>query len=60
MVSSRKLRSVVKTNTLPGAPAGEYEVIQFQTVFAKRRDAVETVVVAHEGSGWKVNGYFIK
>jgi len=51
---------VVKTNTLPGAPAGEYEVIQFQTVFAKRRDAVETVVVAHEGSGWKVNGYFIK
>src|SRR5437763_1552858 len=33
-VSSRALKSVTKSKSLPGAPDGEYEVVEFQTSFA--------------------------
>ena len=59
-VVTRSLKTVTKTNSLPGAPDGEYEVVQFQTTFAKKRDATETVILAKETSGWKVDGYFIR
>lgn len=59
-VSSRTLLRDTRTSTLPGAPAGDYEVLQFRTVFAHRSDAIETVVLSHESAGWKVNGYFVK
>ncbi|NIJ07821.1 DNA-binding CsgD family transcriptional regulator [Sphingomonas vulcanisoli] len=57
---SRMLQTETKTDALPGAPKGEYDVIQFQTNFAQKRDAVETVILTREGSVWKVNGYFIR
>lgn len=60
VVTSRSLKSVSSSNSLPGAPSGEYKIIQFATVFANKPDAVETVVLAHEGSAWRVNGYFIR
>jgi DNA-binding CsgD family transcriptional regulator len=59
-VASRSLKSVSSASSLPGAPAGEYKIVQFATVFANRPDAVETLILAHEGSAWKVNGYFIR
>jgi Protein of unknown function (DUF4019) len=59
-VSSRSLKSKTRTSTLPGAPDGEYEVVQFQTSFARKAVATETVVLSHESSGWKVDGYFIR
>ena len=59
-ISARSLKSVTKANSLPGAPDGEYEVVQFQTSFAHKSDATETVVLAREPSGWKVDGYFIR
>ena len=59
-VSTRTLKSVVQTNTLPGAPAGDYQVLQFQTHFANKPDATETVVLSREKAGWRVNGYFIR
>lgn len=58
-VSSRVVQSVTRTNSLPGAPTGEYEVVQFETAFAQRT-AIETVVMAREGDAWKVFGYFIR
>ena len=58
-VSSRKLQSVTAATKLPGAPDGQYEILQFQTNFANK-SAVETVVLAREASGWKVDGYFIR
>ena len=58
-VAGRSVLSVQRTNTLPGAPAGEYEVVQFQTEFASR-EAIETFVMVREGGGWKVSGYFIR
>jgi hypothetical protein len=59
-VVSRKFDSVLKSKTLPGAPDGDYEILKFQTAFADRRDSVETVMLAREGSGWRVIGYFIR
>ena len=59
-VSSRVLQSATKTGAPPGAPAGEYEILEFRTSFAQRADMTETVVLAREGSGWKVAGYFIR
>ena len=59
-VSSRVVNGVTKSKSLPGAPDGEYEIVQFETTFANKADATETVVLSHEATGWKVDGYFIK
>lgn len=59
-VSSRVLQSAVQTKTLPGAPVGDYQVLQFQTRFATKPDAVETVVLSREKGSWRVSGYFIR
>jgi DNA-binding CsgD family transcriptional regulator len=59
-VSSRSVKSVSSASSLPGAPDGEYKIVQFATVFANKPDAIETVVLTHENSTWKVNGYFIR
>lgn len=59
-VSSRSMQSVTDATSLPGAPDGHYQVVQFKTSFANKNDATETVVLACEPSGWKVSGYFIR
>jgi hypothetical protein len=60
-LQSRKLKSVTFTRTLPGAPDGEYVVIQYDSQFAKKNAAIETVTPMRDGDGqWKVAGYFIK
>lgn len=59
-VSSRALKSVTKAKSLPGAPDGEYEIVHFETSFANKAAATETVVLSRETSAWKVDGYFIK
>lgn len=59
-VQSRTLQSMVPTKTLPGAPDGDYQVLQFQTRFAHKPEAIETIVMAREAAGWHVSGYFIR
>jgi len=60
-VKSRKVKSATFTRELPGAPDGEYVVIQFDTVFANKASAVETVTPMLDKDGtWRVSGYFIK
>jgi hypothetical protein len=60
-VNSRKLKSAVFTRTIPGAPDGEYVVIQYDTTFEHNANAKETVTPLREKDGtWKVSGYFIK
>jgi hypothetical protein len=57
----RVLRSVTFTKNLPGAPQGEYVIIQFDTTFGNRAAALETITPMHEKDGtWKVAGYVIK
>jgi hypothetical protein len=60
-VISRKVHSMQYTTALPGAPDGEYVVIQFQTSFEKKKSSLETVTPtkARDGS-WRVAGYFIR
>jgi DNA-binding CsgD family transcriptional regulator len=58
-VSSRVLKSVIKATELPSMPVGQYEILQFATSFAQKPDTIETVTLARESSGWKVDGYFI-
>ena len=59
-VAGRVLLAATVTRDLPGAPAGEYEVVQFQTRFTQKPQAVETVILMREGADWKVAGYFIR
>lgn len=60
LVSRRVLTARYET-TLPGAPDGEYVVIQFESVFENKAEAIETVTPMRNGDGvWRVSGYFIK
>lgn len=60
-VKSRKLSSSELKHSLPGAPDGEYVVIQYNTQFEHKAHAVETVIPVHDQDGsWKVSGYFVK
>jgi hypothetical protein len=58
---SRKLISAKYTRTLPGAPDGEYVVIQYQSSFENKQSAVETITPMLDGDGkWRVSGYYIR
>jgi hypothetical protein len=58
---SRKIKSQRYATSLPGAPDGEYVVIQYDTVFEKKAKAVETITPMLDKDGkWRVSGYFIK
>ncbi|MBN8488553.1 MAG: DUF4019 domain-containing protein [Burkholderiales bacterium] len=57
----RTLKSAQATNSLPGAPDGQYVVLQFDTSFTNKAAAVETVTAVLEPDGqWRAIGYFIK
>ena len=58
---SRNLRIADFKTSLPGAPDGQYVVIQYDTVFEKKQTAVETITPMLEKDGkWRVSGYYIK
>ena len=58
---SRSLKSKQYHTSLPGAPDGEYVVIQFNTSFDHKLSAVETVTPMKDRDGkWRVSGYYIK
>ena len=58
---SRKFKSAQYTKMLPGAPDGEYVVIQYDTTFEHKQSAVETIIPMLDKDGkWRVSGYFIK
>jgi hypothetical protein len=58
---SRKLKSATYTRTLPGAPDGEYVILQFESSFEHKSSAIETVTPMLDQDGqWRVSGYFIK
>jgi hypothetical protein len=60
-LKSRAIKSATFTRSLPGAPDGEYVVIQYESRFENKEAAIETVTPLREKDGsWKVSGYFIK
>ena len=60
-VLSREVASAEYTTKLPGAPDGEYVVIQYQTSFQNKANAVETVTPMRDPDGvYRVSGYYIR
>ena len=60
-VISRKLDSQKYMTSLPGAPDGEYVVIQYKTEFEHKKAAIETITPMLDNDGnWRVSGYYIK
>ena len=58
---SRELKSTRYTTSAPGAPDGKYVIIQYNTSFANKKSAIETVTPMRDKDGiWRVSGYFIK
>jgi hypothetical protein len=58
---SRKVKTKTYRTSLPGAPDGEYVVIEFDSSFEKKKSAVETVTPMMDKDGkWRVSGYYIK
>jgi hypothetical protein len=57
----REVKTKTFKTSVPGAPDGEYVIIQFQTKFENKASAIETVTPVKEQDGvWRVSGYFIK
>ena len=60
-VVSRQMKTATYKTSLPGAPDGEYVVIQFDTSFENKKAAIETVTPMMDQDGtWRVSGYYIK
>ena len=57
----RTLKSSQFMTSLPGAPDGQYVVIQFDTSFENKKSAVETVTpMLDSDNEWRVSGYYIR
>ena len=60
-IISRKVQTKIYKTSLPGAPDGEYVVIQFETSYEHKKTATETVTPMIDKDGkWRVSGYYIK
>lgn len=60
-VISRKLISTQRKSSMPGAPDGEYVILQYKTSFDKKKSAIETVVPMLDKDGeWRVSGYYLR
>jgi hypothetical protein len=60
-VVSRRVKATRYATSLPGAPDGQYVVIQYRTSFTNKKSAIETVTPMRERDGeWRVSGYYIR
>ena len=57
---SRQLLSADYETSLPGAPDGEYVILQFQTRFKNKKSAIETVTPMMDNGNWRISGYYIR
>jgi hypothetical protein len=60
-VLDRRLVKATYSTSLPGAPDGEYVVIQYETDFEHKKSSIETVTPMMDEDGkWRVSGYYIR
>jgi Protein of unknown function (DUF4019) len=60
-LKARTLKAATFSRSLPGAPDGEYVVLQFDAQFVNKAAAIETVTPMREKDGfWRVSGYYIR
>jgi hypothetical protein len=58
---SREVLGKKHVTQLPGAPPGEYVIIQFKTSFENKKSAIETYTPMLDKDGkWRMSGYYIK
>ncbi len=58
--NSRTVKSKQYMTQVPGAPAGEYVIVEFNASFANKPAAVERVTPMLDKDGkWRVSGYFM-
>ena len=57
----KAVKSKQYATSLPGAPDGQYVVIQYKTAFENKKAGVETITpMLDKDKKWRVSGYFIK
>lgn len=60
-VVSREWKTITDMPAPPGAPAGQYMLVEERTTFEKKQDAIETIKLIREPTGqWKVFEYSVK
>ncbi len=60
-IKKRTIKSAQYMTQLPGAPDGEYVVIQYDTSYDKKANSTETITPMLDKDGtWRVSGYYIK
>ena len=60
-VKSRELRAAEYKTSLPGAPAGTYVVVHYDSGFENKPSAREIVTLRQQpDESWKVAGYFVE
>jgi hypothetical protein len=58
---SREVANYQFLTYVPGAPKGEFVVIQFKTSFEEKPGSMETITPMLESDGqWRISGYYIK
>jgi len=58
---SREIITKQYTTSVPGAPDGEYVIIQYNTTFENKKSSIETITPMLDKDGkWRVSGYYIK
>jgi uncharacterized protein YjiS (DUF1127 family) len=58
-MSSRTLKDVKLTKTLPGMRDGQYATVRYDSAFARKAAAVESVTLVSENGAWSVISYSI-
>jgi uncharacterized protein DUF4019 len=60
-LDGRKVSKIKFREKLPGLPDGDYAIVQFDTAFEGKTDAVEIVYLESQSeNSWKVCGYYVK
>jgi len=60
-MKTREVQSSRYRTSVPGAPDGEYVIVQFNTSFENKQSAVETVTpMLYKDGTWRVSGYYVK
>ena len=59
-MGQRSLKEIALAKSVKGMPAGQYAIVSYETRFANRALAVETVTLAMSKTGWAVVGYGVE
>jgi hypothetical protein len=61
-LATRKVGRFARAHSLPGAPEGDYSIVEFDSTFANDKHATEQVIWMFENKSksWRVSGYFIR